>query len=294
MVQFRLRGIIPPNIACFTAAGDLDEEALRRHVEFLLPHIGGLYSCGTYGSGPLMSEDERKRALGIITSQVRGRVPVVAHVGTTNTRASLELVEHAQSAGAAAVALVPPFYYRHSDDAVLEHFRAVLQATSLPVYAYDNPRCAGYGISPRLLRHLADIGVRGIKDSSFSIGALMDKQRILAERPFDFVIGTESLFVPAYALGVRACVAGLANALPELTASMWQAALSGNAEQLREAQRRVLAARDIVHLGPTIPVVHAILDLRGIDAGYPRRPFLPVSGELRSKVRDALDELGLL
>ncbi len=294
MGRFHLEGIVPPNITPFDSNGDVYEDGLRRHVEFLLPYVEGLYSCGTYGSGPLMSVPERKRVLQVIIDQVRGRVPVVAHVGTTNTASAVDLARHADSVGAAAVALVPPFYYRHTDNAIFEHYRAVLSTVSIPVYAYDNPKASGNSISPQLLARLADIGIWGVKDSSFSISSLMNKQRAVGSRPFDFVVGTESLFVPAFALGTRACVAGLANALPELMAELWEASSGGDMDKLKTLQYKVLRARDIIHMGPTIPTVHAVLEMRGIDAGQPRRPLLPLDVEVREHVRAALIDEGLL
>jgi len=292
--RFHLEGVVPPNITPFDAKGDVYEDGLRRHVEFLLPHVGGLYPCGTYGSGPLMSLAERKRVIEIIVEQVAGRVPVVAHVGTVNTVSTVDLARHAASVGVSAVALVPPFYYRYNDDALLEHYRAVVQAVSIPVYAYDNPKASGNSISPQLLARLAEIGIWGIKDSSFSISSFMDKQRTLGSRPFDWVVGTESLFVPAFALGARACIAGLANALPELMSELWAAAMAGDKAQFKAMQYKVMRARDIIHMGPTISTVHAVLEMRGFDAGQPRRPFLPLSPEIRSKVQAALAAEGLL
>jgi len=241
-----------------------------------------------------MSVQERKRVLEIVVDQVQGRVPVIAHVGTTDTASVVELSVHAQSIGAAAVGIVPPFYYGHTDDAILEHYRAVLEAVSIPVYAYDNPKASGNNISPSLLVRLADIGVWGVKDSSFSISSFMDKQRAVGEREFDFVIGTESLFLPAFALGARATVAGLANALPELMAELWNSWSEGDAGKVKIVQNKVLRAREIIHMGPTIPTVHAVLNMRGIDAGQPRAPFLPLEAGLREKVRAALTAEGLL
>ncbi|MBC7265293.1 MAG: dihydrodipicolinate synthase family protein [Chloroflexi bacterium] len=294
MKRLHLQGIVPPNITPFDSEGNVYEDGLRRHIEFLLPHIGGLYTCGTYGSGPLMSVTERKRVVEIVVDQVRGRVPVVVHVGTTDTSSAVELAKHANSVGATAVAIIPPFYYKHTEDAIFEHYRAVMKAVSIPIYAYDNPQASGNKISPHLLARLADIGVWGIKDSSFDICDFIEKQRAVGERDFDFVIGTEALFLPAYIMGARACVAGLANAFPELMADLWRATCENDLSTARKIQHKVLDVRDIVHLGPTIPTVHAILQMRGVDAGFPRAPFQPLEAGLRTKIRAALTNAGML
>jgi len=241
-----------------------------------------------------MSLAERKRVLEIVIDQVQGRIPIVAHVGTTDTASTVELAQHAESVGTAAVGAVPAFYYRHTEDAIFEHYCAVTEAVSIPVYAYDNPKASGNAISPRLLARLADIGIWGIKDSSFSISSFINKQRAVGQRDFDFVIGTESLFLPAFVMGARACVAGLANTFPELMAELWKAASEGDLGKARTLQYRVLRVRDILHMGPTIPTVHAVLEVRGIDVGQPRAPFRPLGAELREKVHVALVDAGML
>jgi N-acetylneuraminate lyase/4-hydroxy-tetrahydrodipicolinate synthase len=292
--RFHLEGIVPPNITPFDDTGQVFERGLREHVEFLVPHVGGFYSCGTYGSGPLMSVLERKRVLEIVQDQVQGRVPVVGHIGAVSTADVVALAIHAEGAGAAAVGIVPPFYYRYGDDALFQHYAAVLEAVSLPVYAYDNPKASGHEISPGLLARLADAGVWGLKDSSFSIGGLMDKQRTLRGRNFDFVVGTEALLLPAFALGVRASVAGLANAFPELTDALYQAAIGSDPNRAHRLQIKVCDVRDAMHIGPTIPTVHAILEMRGLNVGQPRAPHQSLTAESRDEVRDRLIELGML
>lgn len=115
-----------------------------------------------------MTLDERKQVHEIAVDRNQGRITVVAHVGTTSTAQSGELARHAQAVGADCVASISPYYHRHAERAVVEFFRALVAAVEIPVYVYNNPKACGIEITASFLRHLAEIGVAGIKDSAFS------------------------------------------------------------------------------------------------------------------------------
>ena len=97
------KGIYPPMMTAFTEDGEIYEKGTRNIVDFIVPHVQGLYPCGTYGSGPMMSPEERKKVAEIVLDQVNGRVPVILHVGTADTKTTIELAQHAQSIGAGAL-----------------------------------------------------------------------------------------------------------------------------------------------------------------------------------------------
>jgi dihydrodipicolinate synthase/N-acetylneuraminate lyase len=99
-------GIIPPVLSSFTSEGDIYEKGIREIIKFTLPYVNGYYPIGTYGCGPLMSIPEREKTLEIIHNEVNGKVPVVAHVGATSTKLTIELAKHAKKAGGAGVGAI--------------------------------------------------------------------------------------------------------------------------------------------------------------------------------------------
>jgi dihydrodipicolinate synthase/N-acetylneuraminate lyase len=105
----KLYGVIPPMITPFTSSGEVDVKGLEKLLDYLASHVDGLFICGSYGSGPLMSVQERKKVAEIVLERVGGKVPVVVHTGTANTRDAVELSRHAVSIGAVAVSAVAPF-----------------------------------------------------------------------------------------------------------------------------------------------------------------------------------------
>ena len=289
------KGIIPPMMTAFTEEGDIYEEGTRQIVDFIAPHVQGLYPCGTYGSGPMMSIAERKRAAEIIVDQAKGRVSVIVHVGTADTKNTVELARHAEAIGAQAVGAITPYYNSYSEDAIFVHFQRLINAVNIPVFLYNNPKVSGNSISPNLLVRLAKEGLGGVKDSSFDIINYYHSQIALKEFPeLNLIIGTEAMLVAAFDAGAKAAVTGLGNVFPELIRKLYDAYLEGDREKIMRLQIDVLKVRQITKYGPTVPTCHGILKLRGIDAGYPRLPFTPVSAETEKRVKESLKSNGLI
>ena len=296
-MQKKVQGIIPPLTTPFTESGDVYEQGLRRLVDFQIEKgIHGLFICGTYGSGPIMIVPERKQVHEIVVDQVDGRITVIAHVGTTSTAQSVELAQHAETVGADYVASVSPYYHRHDERAVVEYFCTLVNAVSLPVYVYNNPKASGVTITPSFLRHLVTVGVQGIKDSGFSLIELTHFMLALQDVPdFRFIVGTEALALPAFLLGAKGSVAGLANAFPELVVELWDLFQAGQYEQAVKVQMRVTRARQVLHIpSSTNAACYAVLHERGIDVGYPKAPILPVREGKRAALIAGFKEMGLL
>jgi dihydrodipicolinate synthase/N-acetylneuraminate lyase len=292
-----LFGIIPPLTTPFTASGDVYEEGLRRLVEFQIENGShGLFICGTYGSGPIMTVEERMRVHEIVADQVQGRITVVAHVGTTSTAQSIALAKHAQGVGADYVASISPYYHRHDERTVVEYFRALVKAVDLPVYVYNNPKASGVTLTPDFLVHLADVGVQGIKDSAFSYITFAHFVLAMVDRPeFRFIVGTEGIALPAFMAGAKGCVSGLANAFPELMVQLWDAYTAGDYEEAARLQLRVVEARKHLHIpSSTNAACYTVLRARGIDAGVPKAPILPVAEDKAEAMLTAFKTVGLL
>jgi 4-hydroxy-tetrahydrodipicolinate synthase len=285
----KVEGIFPPIITTFDKAGNFDPERFHDLLNFWARYVDGMFICGSYGSGPLMTIEERQRVFEVAAETIKDK-PLIVHVGAITTEGSTRLARHAEEHQAIAIAAIPPFYYSHNTRTIVEHFKTIIESVSIPVYAYDNPKTTGNPISPELLNELAELGLHGLKDSSFDIGKLYMAMRNVKKPDFDFVIGSESMMLPAFAMGVRGCIAGLGNPFPEVMQRFYQAALSGDGEEARLWQERVLILWDDLHIGPSVPTAYEILRLRGMDPGYPRRPLIPLDGTTQEKLENAFEE----
>jgi dihydrodipicolinate synthase/N-acetylneuraminate lyase len=283
-------------MTAFTKDGEIYEKGTRDMVDFIVPHVQGLYPVGSYGSGPMMSIAERKRTAEIVIDQTRGRVPVIVHVGCSDTKNTVDLARHAESIGAAAVGAVTPYYNEYDQECIYVHFKTLLDSVRIPVFLYNNPKLSGCTPSMDTIRKLAKDGIAGIKDSTFDIVNYYHTWMALKKDfpNLNLIIGTEAMLVATFDAGAQAAVTGLGNVYPDLIAELYRDYQSGDRRKLMDTQMKVLRVRQITKFGLTVPTCHAVLELRGVDAGVPRLPFTPVSAEIKQKVKSALQELKLL
>lgn len=287
----KLQGVIPPLLTIFDTDGRADLGATRRLARYLSKHVHALFVCGTYGSGPLMTVDQRKEVLEAVMGEVGPEIPVISHVGSTNTATAMELAKHAEASGVTAVAAVPPYYLKHGDENVLRYFADLVSSVTVPVYVYNNPKTVGYAVTPALLAKLEAVGVRGVKDSSFDI-TMVDEFRAATSPDFDIVLGTEVMFLPAYILGIRAFVPGLANAFPEVIRALYDACCAGDLERARQLHNQVFQLRKLAHqTGYSSVGVIEMLHLRGFAAGNPPPPFSRIDEGLRSKLKEDMTKV---
>lgn len=284
-------------ITPFDLNGDIDEDSTKEFVNFLINTVQGLFICGTYGSGPLMETDQRKKLAEIVAKQINKKVNLIVHVGSTNTKTAVNLAKHAESVGATHLSSVPPYYYSHNNTEIMLYFSSLVKAVNIPVYVYNNPKTVGYGVTSDLLGKLADVGIYGVKDSSFDIIVLNDYIRKIKieKKDFDVVLGTEAMFLPASVLGIKAFIPGLGNVFPELMLKLYNSCIKGEYDEAREIHNKVLILRDIMHAtGANIAAVHEMLRFRNINAGLPKSPYLPLNEEASSMVYKRLKEVGVI
>lgn len=295
--MFKMKGVIPPMITPFDEGGEVDYEALITLVEFLKENVDGLFVTGSYGAGSLMTIEERKKVVEVTIDTVKGKIPVIVMVGTTNNRESAELVKHARAVGAKAVAAVGPYYFTHNDDSICYFFEDLVKAAAgeMPVYVYNNPKFQGYPIDLELMKRLKSLGVGGTKDATFDILTHATYHRVLVDDNYDIALGTEAMWLSARALGTEAFIPGLGNVFPEICGKMFNEGMANDFEACRKTQFEVNRIRDIMYLAKSTQLaVYAMLELRGIIKAYPRAPFLPASDKEKQAIKEELAKLNLL
>ncbi len=284
-------------ITPFDEEGNVDIHNLEKLLDFLKGRVNGLYICGSYGSGPLMNVQERKQVAEVAVKVVNGKIPIIAHAGTTNTRDTVELCRHAESIGCEGVAAVGPYYFHHNADSLLAFYGAMLEAVpkGYPVYLYHNPKFSGYPIALQTIRKLREKGLHGVKDATFDILTFATYMRELAAEGMDIVLGTESMWLSARALGGEAYIPGLGNAFPEICGQMWKEGMDGDLEACRKTQFKVNRMRDVMYLARSTQLaVYAMLEIRGVISAFPRSPFVPAGKQEKDQIKRALEELHVL
>jgi 2-dehydro-3-deoxy-D-pentonate aldolase len=241
-----LRGVLLPIITPFDEKVRVDEQMMRRLVDFHIDAgVHGLFVLGSTGQGPAMTMEERKQAAAIALDQAKSRVPVIIHVGTADAGSSVELAEHAAAHKADAVAIVPPYYYSdHTEYEIIAHYKAVHRAVPLPIYIYENPKYSGISVPPGLAVRMKEQvpALKGIK-VAYGQGALLEYVRLLPG--VSVFTGNADLFglVP---FGVAGMINPPTSFVPELCVELFNALDTKDYPRAVEAQKRVDTAARLV------------------------------------------------
>jgi len=296
--KLKVGGVITALVTPFTADEKVDEEALRECVRFQLnAGVHGMFTLGTTGLGPVMSPDQRELVGQVVVNEVRGRVPVIIQVGGIEVSVSLKLAARAEKVGADAVASLPPFYYQPGSPAIIDYYRQLSRATSLPIFIYNIPRSTGVNIDAKLASEISKVhGIRGIKDSSRDFTQLLDFLEH-AGQGFDVINGTDSYMFSAFCAGASACVSATANPFPELCCQLYNAYREHDMERGRLLQLKIHRLRSALGNPPISPLLE-VLKMRGLRSGQVIPPLRSMTSsellELRTQLARLVPEIKLV
>lgn len=297
-----ISGILTPHMVPLDDRGRIAEAELRRYVSWLIDRgVHGLYPNGSTGEFLRFTADERRLITSIVCDEARGRVPVVAGAAEANAAETLRACEHCLAAGAAAVAVVAPFYYKLSPPSVLAYFREIGRHTPIDVTLYNIPMLAS-PIDVATVRSLAEEFPRitGIKDSSGDISHM--GRLIAAVRPlrpeFAFLTGWDAALAPMLAIGCDGGTNATSGVLPELTRAVYDTVRAGDMEAALRLQRQLTELFDALFLGVDFPEgFRAGVELRGFRMGTSRQPHTAEQraeiDRLAVRVRAILATLGV-
>ena len=286
-------GILPAIATPMGADGRFNEAAFREVMEFnIQAGVHGFWVAGGTGESVLLDDDENMAIARTAADQNRGRINNIMHVGAPTTLRAARMAESAAAAGVEAICCVPPFFYRQSDEAIVDHYRTVAAAADLPLFVYNLPQSTGVEITPELMAKIQD-GVpqlRGLKHSSVNFTNVYS----WVDMGLDCLIGSSALMLPALTIGATGCVDGPPNIAPELWVEIWRAYRSGDLARAEEAQKRATRLTMLVRQYGMHAVIKALLSYRlGIDVGDPRLPTKPLTSEQRDQVIATAEAMGV-
>lgn len=285
------KGAMPALITPFDTDGNIDVAKFNTFLDWLVPQVSGLYVVGSYGSGPIMSLDQRKQVIDVVTERVNGRIPIVVHAGDPDTLTTIDIAKFAETRKVDAIASLTPYYYLHGQREVDNHFHALIDAVETDVYLYNNPKYTNFCVTPEQIRALAERGLKGVKDSSASIQLFYDLVAATLDfEDFNVLVGSQTILLPALVGGGKGCVSGLSNLYPKVVNGIFDAANAGDYEGALKLQREANELRKLTGSGIPVPFYHAALRARGIDIGQPKIPFLPKTADEEKAISEALSQ----
>ena len=275
--------------------GAVDEDALRNLVEDQIANgVDGIVPVGTTGESPTLSFEEHVRVIEIVVKAVAKRVPVIAGTGANATSEAIELSLAAKKLGADGMLQVTPYYNKPSQDNLIRHFKAVVEACPLPTILYNVPGRTGCDLLPETIAQLAQVpNIVGVKEAT---GSALRATQVLARVPSNFVVlsGDDATAFPLFALGGKGVISVVSNVAPADMAAMWDAAAAGRWDRARELHYKLLPLSEGLFIESNPVPVKSALAMMGRIADELRPPLYPLGGPNREKVRGFLTQVGLL
>ncbi len=290
-----LRGIIPPMTTPFDDQEEVDEEAFRSDVRYLLASgVHGVAVGGSTGEGHTLTTDEIRHLAAVAVEEVEGRIPVIAGIIANSTRLVVERGRAVRDLGVAALQVTPVHYlFAPSEQEMFGHFQAIAESTGLPTIIY-NVIPWSYASPSLLVRIINEVeGVIGVKQSGGDLHALAELLLRLEGKGVVFA-AVDDLLYPCFALGAHGAIAAIVTALPELCVELWEAVQTGRHTEARSLHERLLRVW-MALTGPNLPAtVKAAMRFQGRPAGLPRAPMKRASPAQEKAIRAALRAVDLI
>ncbi len=295
----KYHGIIPPMVTPLRDRDTLDDAGLERLIEHILAGgVHGLFILGTTGEGPGLSYRLRKEFIERTCRQVKNRVPVLVGITDTAFTESVQVARWSADAGADAVVLAPPYYLPEGQPELQEYVRHLVPELPLPLFLYNMPALTKVSFEPETIRRaMDDPRIIGLKDSSGNMTYFHRAVGLLKHRPdWSLLMGPEELLADAVFAGGHGGVNGGANAFPQLSVKLFEAACVGDLARVRALHAQVMLVSDNLyrvgrHPSAIIKGLKCALSLLGVCEDFMAEPFHRFQEPERERVRGILDEL---
>lgn len=282
------RGSVVAIVTPFKDDGSVDFDALAGLVEWQIASgTNGILPCGTTGESPTLTHEEHEQVVAEVVKMVKKRVPVLAGAGSNCTAESLRLVRHAEKVGADGVLVITPYYNKPTQAGLIAHYRAVAEATKLPIIIYNVPGRTGVSILPETVAQLAEIkNIVGVKEAS---GSVDNTSAIVTSCNVDVLSGDDSLTLPIMAVGGCGVISVAANVVPAKMAALTRAVTKGDLATAERLHRQLypLCRALFIETNP-VPVKAALAMMGKIKETY-RLPLVPMQPANRAKLQAVLE-----
>ena len=290
------KGAMTAIVTPFTEKGSIDEEALRKLVEFQIKNrIDGLVPCGTTGESPTLDYDEHEKVIEIVIDAAKGKVPVIAGTGSNSAKEAIEMTRHAADAGANASLQVCPYYNKPTQEGLYRHFSAIANAVDIPIVIYNIQGRTGVNIETSTLARLAKehSNIVGVKEASGNVSQIME---VINDLPkgFDVLSGDDNLTLPLMALGGKGVISVASNIIPREMHDMCEFALKGNLEKARQIHYRLLPLFKGIFIETNPIPIKAALAMEGMIKESYRLPMCEMQKENREKLKKVLEDLEII
>ncbi|MFT0812854.1 4-hydroxy-tetrahydrodipicolinate synthase [Synechococcus sp. OH20] len=287
--------VLTAMVTPFTDEGELNYDEAARLADYLVTHgSDGLVVCGTTGESPTLTWQEEYELFRVVRDAVAGRAKVIAGTGSNSTREAIEATRKAAQLGLDGSLQVVPYYNKPTQLGLYEHFKAVAQASDLPIMLYNIPGRTGVSLQPETVAKLAELTtIVAIKEASGTMEVASEIRRLTPSH-FAIYSGDDSLTLPILSLGGSGVVSVASHLVGPQLQELIQSYAKGQHDQALAHHLRLFPLFKVLFVETNPVPVKAALEMQGWRVGRARLPLAPLQPSSRQVLRQVLEEMGLL
>ena len=293
MARNIFRGLGIALVTPFTSDGQVDYKSLKRLVEYQIDN-GADFLCilATTGETPCLTQDEKDKITQLVKDVNHGRLPILKGCGGNNTAAVIEELRTADWSGIDGILSVCPYYNKPSQEGLYQHFKAIAEASPLPVVLYNVPGRTGINLKPETTVRLANDceNIVAVKEAS---GSLEQVDEIIKNKPqrFDVLSGDDALTFSMVASGAAGVISVIGNALPKEFSRMIRLEFQGEYEPARKIHHMFTELYSLLFVDCNPAGVKALLHEMGFIENQLRLPLVPTKVSTLQKMAEILKSL---
>ena len=295
MERINLKGLGVALITPFKEDDTIDYTALGKLIEHLIQNsIDYLVVLGTTAETPTLSANEKKEVVSFVKERVNGRIPIVLGVGGNCTKSVVDQLKNDDYEGIDAILSVVPYYNKPSQEGIYQHYKAIAQATELPIILYNVPGRTGVNMTAETTLRIAREfeNVVAIKEAS---GNIVQMDDIIKNKPADFMVisGDDGITFPLITLGAVGVISVIGNAFPKEFGRMVRLALNGDYDSALRIHHEFTELFSLLFVDGNPAGVKAMLNAMGYIDNKLRLPLVPTRITTYEKMRVVLDNLNI-
>lgn len=267
---------------------DIFEKLLERQLK---NGIHGIVPCGTTGESPTLSNEEHDKVIEVTVEIVKKRIPVLAGTGSNSTREAIERTKHAERAGADGALIMTPYYNKPTQEGIYQHFKAIHDATNIPIIIYNIPGRSVVDIKDETVARMAELPrIAGIKDATGNLERPSNLKKLLPKgKGFYQLSGDDETTIEFNKLGGVGCISVTSNLFPKICSDVQNLCAAGKFDEAKELDSKIAEFHKLLFIESSPQPVKFAAEFFGLCEGGLRLPLVRVSKETENKLRPALE-----
>lgn len=274
----------------FDEYDNINFDEFKKLVEFQIENgVNAIIVCGTTGEASTMSQEEKQDLIKYCVKVVNKRIPVIAGIGSNNTKAVVENEKFAQRVGVDGLLAVTPYYNKTTQDGLIAHYKLIAENTDLPIILYNVPSRTGVNILPETYFELSKIkNIVATKEANGDVSSII-KTKYLCGDNLNIYSGNDDQILPVLSVGGIGVISVLSNIFPKYTLNMINNYFNNNTQTATKMQIEAIKLINLLFKEVNPIPVKAALNIMGFNFGKPRMPLIECSEKLKNELKENLN-----